>query len=381
MPPDPSKNRWALGLAMTTAIGWSLQSPSQETVGGRQDDVPWQEVGYPKSDLLAGVEFDFSTARTEALGSDIWPITWADNDHQYAAFGDGAGFGVAAASESNGRDRVSLGISRIEGSADGYVGRNVWGGKAAEHPATFDGKGTGILSLGGALYMWVAGPGSLCVPETQLAVSRDYAATWERANWKWTMQDRLFAGNFLDCGRDGAEARDGYIYAYFTRLAAIPEQPRNWIHERPGQVDLARAPRERLLEQSAWEWFEGTSAEGVPRWTHDLSARQPVFEDPNGIKLVSVCRQPELERCLLLYNPKDNRGNFGLFESRQPWGPWREVAYLKSVPQFSPPEPNTRVSVFHFAPKWWNDDGRQFTLIYNTGDDAWNTVRGRLVTR
>jgi hypothetical protein len=44
-----------------------------------------------------------------------------------------------------------------------------------------------------------------------------------------------------------------------------------------------------------------------------------------------------------------------------------------------PPEPNSRVSLFHFVPKWWSADGREFTLIFNTGDDRWNTIRGRLL--
>jgi hypothetical protein len=70
-----------------------------------------------------------------------------------------------------------------------------------------------------------------------------------------------------------------------------------------------------------------------------------------------------------------------LFEAPQPWGPWRTVAYLQHYPLFLPPEENRRVSLFHFAPKWWRKDGWEFTLIFNTGDDAWNTVQGRLIPR
>lgn len=42
------------------------------------------------------------------------------------------------------------------------------------------------------------------------------------------------------------------------------------------------------------------------------------------------------------------------------------------------PEETWRVSGFHFAPKWWSGDGRGFTLVFNVGNDAWNTVTGRL---
>jgi len=347
-----------------------------ERVGGVAQPPQWSTLPHPSSSYITGIEFDLDTRHTEAPGSDIWPITWADDDHQYAAFGDGGGFGG-----DNKLGRVSMGVARVEGDHDDYVGRNVWGGADAENPVQFQGKGTGILSVDGILYMWVAGPASTTIPETQLAVSRDHSCTWQRADWLWTMHDRLFAGTFINAGRDYADAPDGYVYACFTRLDVLPTEPRSWIHEVPGRVDLARVPKDRILEQSAWEWFAGTAEEGQPRWTPDGAKRQHTFEDPNGIKVVSVCYQPVLRRYLLVYNPRDNRGNFALFEAPQPWGPWSEVAYLRAQPLFMPPEENTRVSIFHFAPKWWSSDGRQFTLIFNVGDDAWNTVRGRFTVR
>jgi hypothetical protein len=101
--------------------------------------------------------------------------------------------------------------------------------------------------------------------------------------------------------------------------------------------------------------------------------------DPNGIKIVSVCHAPGIDRYLLVYNPRGNAGHFALFEAPEPWGPWREVGYLRDQPLFVPPEPNTRVSIFHFAPKWWDATRSEFTLLFNTGDDAWNTIRGRLI--
>jgi hypothetical protein len=211
-------------------------------------------------------------------------------------------------------------------------------------------------------------------------VSRDHARSWTLTEWKWTMHDRLSAGTFLNFGRDYAGARDGYVYAYFTRLAAVPEKPRNWTHEVPGRVDLARVPKDRILDRTAYEWFTGMDVRGAAAWTQDMTRRKEVFEDANGIKVVSVCHQPRLWRYLLAYNPKDNRGHFGLFEAPEPWGPWRTVAYLRGYEPFLPPEVNTRVSIFHFAPKWWAADGRTFTLVFNVGDDAWNTMRGRLLT-
>lgn len=337
---------------------------------------PWVALPYPRSEVITGIEFDAKTRRTEARGSDIWPITWADDDHQYAAFGDGSGFGGKASDKAK-DGRVSMGVARIEGGAEGYVGKNVWGGRNAEHAAQFEGKGTGIVSVNGVLYMWVAGPGLQTVPTTTLAVSRDHARTWQRADWQWTMQDRLCAGVFVNAGKDHASAPDEYVYACFTRVEPVPDKPRNWIHERPGRVDLARVPRDRMLDRDAWAWFAGIDEGKRPRWTKDMGKRLFTFEDPNGIKVVSVCYQPALKRYLLMYNPRDPGGNFALFEAPKPWGPWSEVAYLKGEPLFMPSQETWRVSVFHFAPKWWSADGKEFVLVFNVGDDAWNTVRGR----
>jgi len=381
IPTASSGNR----LGAATARGPEAGNEIKEEAGaaGVRNERPWQPCPYPPSETLAGVEFDWSTRLTQARGSDIWPITWADDDCQYAAFGDGAGFGAADTKSGGTEGRVSMGVARIEGPWDGYRGVNVWGGKNAENPAQLTGKGTGILCVDGALYMMVGGPASSCIPETRVAVSRDHSRTWTLSEWKWTMGDRLFGGAFLNFGRDYAGTRDGHVYVYFTRIAnpPPPDQPRKWIHETPGRIDLARVPKDRLLEQAAYEWFAGLDGAGRPQWSADMKARAHVFKDSNGIKVVSVCRQPSPGRYLLAYNPKDNRGNFGLFEAPEPWGPWRNVAYLRQHPPFLPPEENQRVSIFHFAPKWWSTDGQQFTLIFNTGDDAWNTVRGRLHPR
>lgn len=373
-----------LSIAAMILVGatFGVKGQEHEVTGGQPAAgslTKWIQTPYPKSHRYRGVEFFDQTRRTDAKGSDIWPITWADDDHQYTAYGDGAGFGVTSPREQSGPARVSLGVARIEGDWKNYQGQNVWGGKNAENPAQFNGKGTGMLCVDGTLYMWVGGPDSRPIYFTQLAVSRDHSKTWQLAPWKWTVDDRLFAGTFLNFGRDYTGARDEYVYSYFTRIEQPPAETRSWIHERPGMVDLARVAKRRIFEREAFEWFAGGGEDGKPRWTRDTSARQAVFTDPNGIKIVSVCQPPGSDRYLLVYNPRDNAGHFALFEAASPWGPWKEVAYLKSQALFMPPEPNARVSVFHFAPRWWNEEGREFTLIFNTGDDAWNTIRGRLL--
>lgn len=351
-----------------------------KTIDDPPDPPPaWVPLGLPPSTRLYGIEFDRSTRRTEATGSDIWPVTWANNGHQYAAFGDGGGFGG-----SNQLGRVSMGVARIEGDLQNYQGINVWGGRNAENPAFFEenpafGKGTGIISVAGKLYLWVGRPKLL--GETGLAVSHDHGAHWELASWHWTIHDRVCAGTFLNCGQDNSAATDDFVYACFTRVVTPPFEDRGWFYERPGHVDLARAPKDRILEQSQWQWFTGFNQLGVPIWTDLIQERQPILVDPNGVKIVYACYQPAMQVYLMTYSPRDNAGNFALLEAEQPWGPWHTVAYLKDEPLFSPPAPNARVTTFQFSPKWWSHNGFEFGLIFNVGDDAWNTVRGRLMVK
>ena len=63
---------------------------------------------YPFSNVLIGVQWDWTTFDKRAPGSDIWPITWADDGNQYTAWGDGGGFGG-----DNRRGRVPLGVAQF----------------------------------------------------------------------------------------------------------------------------------------------------------------------------------------------------------------------------------------------------------------------------
>ena len=335
--------------------------------------------GYPRSTHIQGIRLDLASRRTDAFGSDIWPITWADDDHQYSGFGDGAGFEAIDYKEQYGPHRVSLGVARIEGDPDSYKGVNVWGGKNHENPAQFTGKSTGIICIEGVLYKFWAGPESNTVPETRIAVSYDHSKTWQLQDWKWTMHDQLFAGTFINFGKNNAGAKDNYAYALFTHLPTVPDEDRNWQYEIPGQVDLARVPNNRILEKEAYEWFCGTDANGQPTWSTNLQDRQPTFEDPTGIKIVSCSHHAQLDRFLLSYSFRDTNGTFGLFESENPWGPWSVVTYIDDFDTFKPPEPCSRVCTFHFAPKWWRNNGNTFTMVFNVADDSWNTINGELL--
>ena len=325
---------------------------------------------YPPSPAIADIKWDSAGRVRLAPGSDNWPITWAQDDNQYAAWGDGGGFGG-----TNSDGRVSLGVARIEGPADHYRGYNVWGGKNGEHPATFGGKSYGILALGTVLYMWVQpGSGTDNYEEARLCRSTDYGATWERADWAFTKAERIIAPTFCQFGRGYAGARDQFVYCYAVRL-----QDDSADLQLPGQINLMRVPTGRLMERSAYEFFAGRDAAGEPIWAADPSRRRAVFEDANGVgSCLSVSFNPRLRRYFLCTeHGQPSCGNLGIFDAPEPWGPWTTVGYYRNWG-------DTGTTFFwNFSNKWLSADAGSFVLVFTgTGEnDAWNTVGGRFVAR
>ena len=334
---------------------------------------------YPPSTVIFDVLFDWTTHDRRALGSDNWPITWADDDHQYTAWGDGVGFGAANFDEQWGPARASLGVSRIEGSSTSYQSDNVWGGKNPDHPATFGGKSYGIISIDGTLYMWVS-PGSDAQNYTkaQLYQSTNHGASWTAATWAFNKSEGLILPTFLQFGKDYQGARDDFVYIYTNhfkpKLLSLKERLRVHI---PGEIALIRVPKARMMEYAAYEFFAGVNAHGNPIWTTNLAAHRPVFTDANGVGWnSSVSYNPGLRRYMLMTEHTQTfRGNLGIFDAPEPWGPWTTIKYVND---FGVPVIEASTFFWNFSPKWPSADGKHFTLVF-TGvgsNDSWNTVRG-----
>ena len=83
-----------------------------------------------------------------APGSDNWPLTWADDDALYGAYGDGNGFAPFTPA------KLSLGLARITGTPDDPRGRNVRAPTAEQTGADRNGlKASGMLMVDGVLYL------------------------------------------------------------------------------------------------------------------------------------------------------------------------------------------------------------------------------------
>jgi len=344
------------GTLAQLIVGFALVSPIAS-------EVLAQSAPYPPSQVVLGVTYDWSTRVRRAAGSDNWPITWADDDHQYSSWGDGNGF-------NPGDTRVSLGFARIEGDWNDYQGYDVWGGDTAEHPAQFDGKSYGVLCVDGVLYKWV-GPGSgpESYAEARLYRSTNRGGTWTGASWAIREADGIVMPTILNFGKNYAGARDTYVYHYFIDLQYASDLG----IQRPGLIYLARCPKNQLFTQSAYEWYTSTNP-ASPSWG-PISAKQPVFTDAAGGVgwNLSVSHNGPLGRYFLITeHGSSSNGRMGMFDAPEPWGPWTTVAYTSSFQ-------GGDTFFYNFANKWLSPDGLDFTLVY-TGigtEDAWHTVRGR----
>jgi hypothetical protein len=344
---------------------------------------------YPKSRAIPSVTWDFSAAAPRALGSDLWPCTWAADDAMYCAWGDGGGF--------DGNDdhvgRASLGFARIRGkpAADGslsFSGKNVWGSLPyAEHPATFGGKVVSLISVDGILYatgsLWTsrdtANPTlkSESGPLRTLIWSADFGASWQLAPWS----SPAGLGSFLNFGRDNAGALDDYVYLYFGR-----DGDRTHLY-------LKRVLKQELPSDPAtpghYQYWAGPSSRGrIGVWSVRESDAHAVFTDSNGVDTPVAAYDAELHRFLLTVGHdrpgrpgESSMGRLGLFEARKPWGPWATVGYYDDWGSFGAAASGDYLGLVLPTP-WMAADGRTLWGIYSGLGrfDAFNVAKATLRT-
>ncbi|HEY2952672.1 MAG TPA: serine hydrolase, partial [Verrucomicrobiae bacterium] len=283
-----------------------------------------------------------------ARGSDNWPLTWAEDDALYTAYGDGRGF------EPFAPEKLSLGIARIAGTPQDFVGENI---RCATAEATGDGaagkKASGLLMVDGVLYLWARNAGN-----SQLAWSTDHARTWTWADWKFT--NSFGCPTFLNFGKDYAGARDAYVYVFShdSNSAYLPADC----------FVLARVPKERIRDRAGYEFFQRLDAHAQPLWTRDMARSGAVFRHTGRCYRSSISYSAALKRYLWCQTLPggDGRfaGGFGIFDASEPWGPWTTVFFTMDW-DVAPGETQS------FPTKWMSDDGRKLWLVFS-GEDAFS---------
>jgi hypothetical protein len=378
--------RMACALSVLTLSACALVPPQHAP-----DEPGGPTPPYPYSHYITQVTWDFSGLESlrRAHGSDIWPCAWATDGDLYCAWGDGGGFD----GDSNTAGRVSLGFARVSGAPslddpDSFAGRNVWGDapQYAQEQATFGGKVHALISVGGTLYgyagLWTedntpnpvhhSGRG----PLNTLVWSADLGRSWQRVPWE---NDRL--GGFLSFGQDNAGAIDSYIYIYYMR----PGDDNNVYLQRVPQSSLTADPNVAGI----YEYLTGVDKHGNPvSWSFNEADAGPIFTDPKGASAEVVYNAP-LRRYLLTaaHNPKrtmetDSAGQVGLFEGKNPWGPWSTVGYYDNWGHLGQDSFGDFLGL-RFPAKWISSDGKTLWAVFSSLGkyDSFNLVKATLTVR
>jgi len=333
---------------------------------------------YPPSRVFQAITWHWDTLTNAAPGSDLWPLTWGADDCLYSAWGDGGGFG---GTDSDGR--VAMGLARIEGGLDNWRGFNVNGGRNPEHPASFakKGKTAGIVSVDAVLYATVnLEDGKWPNVNHALAWSMDKGASWTKADWLF----RRGAGNFqpakfVQFGKDYTGlpgSLTGYVYLCGPKQDSAPGSG--------NRLYLARAPRNQLRDQAAYEFFKGLDASGRSEWTTNSASAKPVFTDPHGVTPGAVVYVPGIQR-FLLTSFHVGPGQLGVFDAPALWGPWTTVAYYETWGQMGSAGEGLSCE---FPQKWMSADGMSVWAVFSVygnggkqgvkGHDRFNLVKATL---
>ncbi|MHC4888582.1 MAG: serine hydrolase [Planctomycetota bacterium] len=338
-------------LKRTSSVHYDVLKPFMEPiVMAVKTKRETSRAPYPPSRVIKGIEWMAAgTIIRKAAGSDNWPITWADDDNQYTAYGDGWGF------EPKTKKKLSLGIAKVVGSPPDFRGVNIrtesgervgQGAKGA--------KAGGMLSVDGVLYMLVRNTGN-----SQLAWSADHGKTWKWCDWKFT---RSFGcPTFLNFGKNYAGARDEFVYIY---------SPDSEIAYKPAdRMVMARVRKEKIINRSAYEFFKGLDNSGFPNWTKNIGERGAVFVNPGKCYRSGISYNAGLKRylwCQTIYGSDDMRfkGGLGFFDGPEPWGPWMTVYYTQEW-DVGPGETSC------LPTKWMSTDGRTCYLLFS-GDDCFS---------
>jgi hypothetical protein len=323
--------------------------------------------------VIDEIRFDWSSYQQHARGSDIWPLAWCEDDHQYTSWGDGGGFGG-----TNTDGRVSLGFARVSGPYASFIGKNLWGGKNPVTKATFRGKTTSLFCLGGDLYAWLS-PGTLetVMDWKQLIVSEDKGLSWQQDAFPASRVDGCEGcpgtPYTIDYGKNYAANTDGYVYTYWIEIQDMDL----WDVQVPGVLWLSRAPvaNRAFTHRGSWQWVTGFGSNQTPIWGSE-ARRIPVLEDPDGLMRGSAIYVPGLALYLMVTNHTErNAGHLAIWEARAPWGPWTLILKQERWPRSDPDAPvDPKFSFGSFSPKWFSADGRSGVFVW-FGPDRWNSVR------
>jgi hypothetical protein len=337
----------ALGSDERGARYSRLQPLVQPVVAAVNESIRSPKPPYPASSVIETIQWaDPGTMVRDAQGCDLFPTTWGDDDALYTVCGDGWGFAPRR------EQKMGISLAKLLGPPESLKGVNIFSDIENRGQGAQGRKISGIVMIDGVLYMFARNAGN-----SQLAWSRDHGKSWTWADWKFTTS--FGHPSILNFGKNYAGARDNYVYIYSPDSDSAYEPAPHMV--------LARAPKDRLRDRGAYEFFRALDGRGQPVWTKEIEERGPVFRNSEHLCYrTHVTYNAALKRYLMnsiMPGPVNGRfqGGFGVYDAPEPWGPWT-TAYFTKVWDVAPGEAQ------HFPPKWMSADGTVMHLI-TSGDD------------
>ena len=318
-----------------------------------------QHREHPPSPVITGIAWAPADSIVRSAtgkgkdGSDNWPITWADDDSLYTAYGDGYGFDPIVP------EKLGLGFARVMGGPTDFTGENIRSDAENTGMGASGKKASGLLMVGGVLYMWVRNADNNG-NHSQLAWSRDRAQTWTWSSWKF---EQFGYPAFINFGRN---------------YTGVPDKHKDYVymvsHDNPSAYEaadhfiLARIPRDKITDRSAYEFFEKLDPDDNPVWTKDINQRGAVFKNPGRCRRSGISYNAGLRRYLWWQQNRrgdaDTRfsGGFAVYDAPEPWGPWTTVYHTREW-DVGPGETGS------FPTKWMSADGRICYLVFSGNDN------------
>jgi hypothetical protein len=302
---------------------------------------------YPPSDLIENISFDFSSEFSAGDGSDQWVMTWADDGHVYAAWGDGEGWNVQFGFKQK------LGITRITSNSPrpAFSGAEDLFGSPNPNRKPLaliaDTNSTIYLFFDTSRDDWKGSYG---------AMSTDNGRSWSFQSDPVSHQDidRAKVVGIAQFGMGYTDIPEGldsnYFYVYLANRTDGKEATGK-------DVFLARVPKRDIFNRPTYQYYNGLDRSGNPIWSSNWNNKKAVFHDDAGMAYhVSVTYNPGLGRFIYAKGHKIN--HLGIFEGPNLWGPWQTVYY-------GPFKDESWKFTYQFPQKWMSDDGRTMWMAFS----------------
>ena len=327
-----------IGIPLAKAMGDPAPYPRSEKI----TDIQWA----PVSTIVR-----LATGEVTRDGSDNWPMTWAQDDILYTAYGDGYGF------EPSLPNKLGLGFGKVMGMPGDFTCENIRSDAENQGWGAAGEKASGLLAIDDNIYMWVRNADRKG-EQSRLARSSDRQKTWQWCDWRFEEFGHIA---FVNYGKNYQGARDDYAYM------VTHDNPSAYVVS--DHFVLMRAPKNQLMNRAVYEFYQGLDKNGNPLWTKDAGQRQPVFTNPQNCRRSSISYHAGTGRYLWWQQLSSNGSNdtryiggLGIFEAPEPWGPWTTVYYAEKWDVGAG-------DLACFPTKWMSEDGKTIYLVFAGNDN------------